>query len=332
MNVLVTGATGFIGVHLCKELVAAGHDVIGLDIHPLHPGAEVFLGDARARIANRLVDIAEPGAVERALDRRVDAVVHAAIVATSSGLEVKNPERIVAVNVVGTLEVLRAARSAGATRFVYISSSGVYGHTDPSLTLDETRTLQLTNIYPVAKYSSERITEWFGAEEGMTTASARIAAPYGPLERATGTRSAMSPVYRLVHAAVEGRSIALGDGARSRDWTHATDISRALRVLIEAPSLRHRCYNVSSGVTRPLRDVTAILGRLAPEFAWRESAEGGDEGEIPMEIRGPVNVERIFGEGFAPRYSLEEGLEECLRWVRKLRASGIRLDAGGRAP
>jgi nucleoside-diphosphate-sugar epimerase len=214
MKILVTGATGFIGVHLVKHLVESGHDVIGLDVHPPHPAADIFLKSVRDHIRFAQADIADLEALRRAVDGAVDAVIHAAVIATSSGLEASNPARIIDVNIIGTLETLRCAREAGARRFVYVSSSGVYGHTDPDVVLREADHLQLTNIYPIAKYANERIVQWFARDGGITAGSARVAAPYGPMERSTGTRSAMSPIYRLVRAALAGRSIQIRDPGR----------------------------------------------------------------------------------------------------------------------
>jgi UDP-glucose 4-epimerase len=326
MRILVTGATGFIGVHLVKHLVEAGHEVVGVDIHPPHPAADIFLRPAGRHVRFARADIADPEALQRTVDGSIDAVIHAAVIATSSGLESSNPERIVDVNIVGTLNTLRFARRAGARRFVYISSSGVYGHTDPDVILREADRLQLTNIYPIAKYTNERIVQWFAADTDMTAGSARIAAPYGAMERATGTRSAMSPIYRLVRAALAGRSIEIRDPQRKRDWTHASDVAQALRLIAESPALSHECFNISSGRVDTLAAVADILAALAPGFSWTATPGEGDIETIPSEERGPVDVSRIAALGFSPRYNLEEGLHDTVSWVRTLHAAGIRFD------
>jgi UDP-glucose 4-epimerase len=323
MIVLVTGATGFIGTHLVKDLVEAGHRVVGVDINPPHPAGEMFLQPVASRVQFVQADVSSPGAVHRVVRTPVDAVIHA----ISSGLG-NPPERIATVIVVSALEMLRFAQQAGARRFVFVSSSGVYGQTDPGIPIAETHPAQLTSVYPIAKFSSERIVQWFAAHEGMTAVSARIAAPYGPMERPTPTRKTMSPIHRLVHAALEGRTIEIPGPQRKRDWTHAADIAQGLRLLVEQPDPPESCYNVSCGSTASLATVAEILARLAPEFSWVAAEGEGNVGDAPVEHRGPMDIGRLRALGFAPKYGVEEGLQDTMVWVRRFRAAGIHLGDG----
>jgi nucleoside-diphosphate-sugar epimerase len=324
MITLVTGATGFIGTHLVKELSEAGHQVIGVDISPPHPAAVMFLQSVASHITFELADLGVPGALQQVIQGPLDTVVHG----ISSGLGISSPERIVAVNVVSTLEVLRLARRAGAGRFIYISSSGVYGDTDPEVPITESHHLELTHAYPMAKYACEHITAWSAAQEGMTAASVRIAAPYGPMERPTRTRQAMSPIHSLVHAAIEGRMAEIHDPGMKRDWTHASDIARALRILVEHPALPYGCYNVSCGHVASLQTVADLLAQLVPQFAWKVDHAKRDAASVGTERRGPMDIQRLRDLGFVPRFSLQEGLGDTLNWVRSFRAAGIRLNDG----
>ena len=140
----------------------------------------------------------------------------------------------------------------------------------------------------------------------------------------------MSVIYALVGAAVAGTRIRLSGADRARDWTHAADIARAIRLLVEAPSLQHACYNISSSAVASLARVADTLTRLSPGFSWQPAAGGhADVDGTLAQRRGPLDIERIRAVGFTPRCTLEEGLRDTVTWVRRTEAMGMSADAGG---
>ena len=319
MRIAVTGATGFIGTHLVKELAASGHDVVGVDLRPPDEVTAAYLGPDGDRVRFATADLAVRGHLEDAAPGPFDGVVHAAVVTSTAEVEAADPERVVSVNLLGTIETLRVARVWRARRFIYVSSSGVYGETDPAIPLTEDAPLQLRSLYTMTKYASERLVASANGEDGLAGASIRIAAPYGPMERPTGARTVMSLIHGLVHAAVEGRPVRLAGGGHGRDWTYAGDVGRAVGWLLRAPRLAHACYNVSSGTIRTVAEVARTLALLVPGFAWRPAASSacdldGGRGQR----RGPLDLARIHALGFAPRYGLREGLEETVAWIRRV--------------
>ena len=273
MIVLVTGATGFVGAHLVRELAGGGHEVAGVDLSPPDRYVTSYIGGAGAHVRFVTADVTKRGALKAAVPGPIDAVVHAAAVTSTPEFEARDPQRVVAVNLLGTLEVLRYARQAGARRFVYVSSSGVYGETDPASPLRESHPVQLTTLYAMTKYASEQVVA-ANAGNSLETASVRIAAPYGPMERPTGARTVMSVIYALVRAAMAGETVRIAGAEVTRDWTHAADVGQAIRLLLEASRLTHPCYNVSSGVAVPLGGVADTLARIAPPFAWQPAPPG----------------------------------------------------------
>ena len=329
MRVVITGAAGFIGAHLVKEFAGAGHSVVGIDLSPPSRGQVLFLGEVARSVRFVQADLGVSETLE-AIEAPADAIVHAAVVTSTPEVEQREPQHVVSVNLLGTLEALRYASRAGAGRFVYVSSSGVYGETDPGVALAESAPVQLTSLYTLTKYASEQVVASANGRQNLTSVSVRIAAPYGPMERPTGARTIMSVIHALVRAAIAGTPVRLSGADRMRDWTHATDIARAIRLLAEAPSLQYACYNLSSGVVAPLALVADTLTRLAPGFSWQPIATGRSDVDGTLtQRRGPLDIQRIRALGFTPRYTLEEGLRDTVTWVRRIAGLGISASAGG---
>lgn len=344
-TILVTGAAGFIGLHIAKSLAEAGRHVIAMDINPPDARAERFLEDAASRVRFVEADVTAPDQLEAAAAETVDAIVHAAVLTSTPDVEARLPERVVAVNLLGTVHMLKLAERLRTRRFVYISSSGVYGETDPAVALLETAPVRLGSLYTMTKYASEQLVA-AANNPALSTATLRIAAPYGPTERPTGARTVMSVIYALVDAAVDGRVVRLLAADRARDWTYAGDIAQAARLLIDTPELAHRCYNVSSGASAPLSRVAYALRRIEPAFSWGRAddpaterggpvSRGGDTARAhddtvdidgaAAQRRGPLDTTRIRSLGFVPRYALDDGLRDTVTWVRRLReAAGTR--------
>jgi len=319
MSILVTGGTGFVGIHVLRELAGRGGSVISLATGgSLDAGAQEFLSGVEGRITCREADVRDLDAVRRLIrDARVRVLVHGAAVTAIGSLEAAAAHEAVMVNVGGTATVLEAARLEGVERFMLLSSATVYGSSPPSIPLDEDRALAPQGIYGVTKRAAEEIVSRYFDLFGMTGAILRISTPYGPLERPTGQRTVMSPVYDWCRAALHGKDVALEEDLE-RDFTHCGDTARCIVEACHAAKLGYRVYNVSSGENFRFSSVLEILSRLRPSFRFRVQNTGVGSGFFRDSLRGPLAIERARNDlGFVPQYDLESGLREYLRWLEK---------------
>jgi UDP-glucose 4-epimerase len=320
VTVLVTGAAGFVGLNIVRALATRGMSVVALARR--EPDAETrrFLapvahlvrfaeGDVRDRVA--LVALVRREGIRR--------IVHGAAV-TSLEAERDDPAGFVDVNLGGTLNVLEAARAVAAERVVLISSSAVYGApTDRARPIEEDDRLQIGGIYTICKQAGEELCRRYGELYGLSAVAGRLGSAYGPMERPTGSRSTMSQVYALVHAALEGRALRIYGTERLRDACYIEDVADAFCRLTLAERLAHTRYNVSAGTAHSLRQIAAVVAELVPGATWLPAATPEEADLVvrsPSE-RGPMSLARLRDElGFAPRYGLREGLADYLAWLR----------------
>jgi nucleoside-diphosphate-sugar epimerase len=328
--ILVTGATGFYGINAVKHLVSCGEHVVATDLAEFPAAsAQFFTEEERARIQYEACDVTDRETIGRVFEQHsIQRVIHAGAVTVLPSEDEEKARLVMDVNAVGTLNLLEASSIYGIKQFVYISSSGVYGSRGQGVApLHETTPYDPMGLYVAAKIYSELMCRRFSEFGRFGVAVARIGSPYGPWERPTGTRHAMSFVYSMVSKAVAGEELRIFGIDSARDWTHMGDIARATIALAfaEPGSLKHLIYNVTTGLNVSTGRMAERLKQVIPGFCYQavdEEAQANVVAHLPNP-RGPLDVSRLINDcGFRFAYDIDAGLADYVDWFRAFKQVG----------
>ena len=313
---LVTGSAGFIGSHLLEHLLRHGQQVVSLDNFATGQRdnlreVEHAVG-AQAWRRHRLIEasITDLQACREAC-RAVDIVLHQAALG-SVPRSIADPMATHATNVTGFANMLAAARDAGVRRFVYASSSSVYGDA-PGLPKREEVTGNLLSPYAVSKRVNELYADVFARCYGLQTIGLRYFNVFGRRQDPEGAYAAVIP--RWIRAMLTGEAVEInGDGETTRDFCYVANAVQAnvMAALTDNPSAINRVYNVAVGERTTLYSLfdmlRSLLGKERMEPVYRPFRDG-DVRHSHADIR--LAREML---GYAPTHSLASGLREALAW------------------
>jgi UDP-glucose 4-epimerase len=310
-RVLVTGGAGFIGSHLVDTLLARGAEHVTV-LDNLTNGSAANLahlaGDPRFSFVEG--DIRSDDAAVAALEG-VDTVFHLACLGVRHSLH--DPYENHEVNASGTLRMLTRARRLGVGRFVYVSTSEVFG-TAQYAPMDERHPTWPETVYGGSKLAGEAYTRAFYRTYGFDTVVVRPFNTYGPRSHFEGDSGEVLP-RTIVRVLAGQRPVIFGDGEQTRDFMHVSDTTRALALIGEADAASGQTINLGSGTEVTMNDlartVAARTGR--PDLAAEH-----------LDAR-PGDVRRLIGDaslvrsltGFAPAVGFDDGVAELVEWFRR---------------
>jgi UDP-glucuronate 4-epimerase len=316
-SILVTGCAGFIGSHLCENLLGQGHRVIGLDnfdpfydrsikernlagfaAHPHFSFHELELQLGAESLADALP--AEP----------IDVVVHLAAKA-GVGPSVREPAAYLQVNVVGTVQLLEWMRQRGISKLFFASSSSVYGNTPEHPFREEMPLLQACiSPYAASKLACEQLTYTYHHLYRLDVLNARFFTVYGPRQRPD------LAIHKFVQLLRTGQPISVyGDGSTARDYTFVLDtvdgISRGIEYLLSHTQV-YETINLGNHRPVPLLELIQAVGAAVghtPELTF-QPMQAGDVDVTYADIRKAQNLL-----GYAPQTTLAEGLRQFVTWL-----------------
>ncbi|WP_292072382.1 NAD-dependent epimerase/dehydratase family protein [Brevundimonas sp. UBA7534] len=315
--VIVTGAAGFIGMHVAERLLDRGETVVGVDVFNAY--YDPRLKEARAarleeRDGFRMVraDIAEPEAM-RALvaDSGADRVVH---LAAQAGVRysIENPFAYERSNLAGHLSILEACRHAGIQHLVYASSSSVYGDRplDGQGFREDDPTVSPVSLYAATKRSCELLSQSYARLYGFPQSGLRFFTVYGPWGRPD------MAYYSFTRKIVRGEPIEVyGEGRMARDFTYIDDIVDGVLGVLDRPPAQgaHEIYNIGDSQPVGLMEMIATL----------EAALGVTANKI-MRPMQPGDVTATYADvsklnaltGYRPKVALTQGLPRFVDWWR----------------
>jgi len=309
---LVTGAGGFIGSHLVERLVRDGYQVRALlrytsrrargDLDHLPP-------DVMESVECVHGNIEDPMATAAAV-RGCSTVLHlAALIGIPYSYAA--PQQYVATNVVGTLNLLEAARAEGVGRVVCVSTSEVYGSARYT-PIDEEHPLQAQSPYAATKIGAEKLGQSYGLSFGLPVTVVRPFNTYGPRQ------SARAVIPTIIAQVLAGREIRLGSLEPVRDFTFVSDTVAGLVAAAAADTPPGDVFNIGSGVAVSIRELVELIQGLcgtALPVVSDEARVRPDQSEV-RELRCDGKRARTVL-GWQPTWTLADGLRETIGWIRE---------------
>ncbi len=309
MRILVTGGAGFIGSHLVEKLLSLGHDVAILDDFNDFYDPQIKRQNIAAvakDVAIHHLDLRDSGAVRNLFHReKFEAIAH---LAARAGVRpsIQNPQLYYDTNVDGTLHLLDAARVTGVERFIFASSSSVYGNSKSVPFSEDRQLIQTLSPYGATKIAGEFLCSTYSHLYGMRVVALRYFTVYGPRQRPD---LAIHQFTRRIHA---GKPIdQFGDGTTRRDYTYIDDIIQGTIAALKYDGPMFDIFNLGENETIQLRDLIAGIENALGEKA-KINRLPEQPGDMPVTYADISKARELLG--YNPSTRLSDGLPRFIEW------------------
>ena len=311
MKILVTGGAGFIGSHIVDRCVAEGHEVRVLDNL-----SNSTIMNLEEHIRKRTIeflkgDIRDQKAVKDSI-RNIDAIFHEAA-QVSIPLSMNDPMYTDDVNVRGTLNLLAAASEEGVERFVYASSSSVYG--DPArLPVTEDTPFQPLSPYAVSKIAGEAYCLSFWKAWGLPTVCLRYFNVFGSRQGSSGYASVIPAFIRSL---LDRKPMTIfGDGSQTRDFVHVRDVVEANMLALEVDSALGDVFNIGSGKPTSIANLSETLRDTSKRESPPPVHVPPRKGDVKHSVAEVTKAEKVLH--CSAKVSLRSGLETLFSYYESL--------------
>jgi len=310
MDLLVTGVAGFIGSHLAERLLKEGFQVIGLDSFLDYYPKKIKENNLKGLVSDNKFTFIEGSIFELNLKeilKRVDAIFHQAAIPGVRASWGKEFNKYIENNILGTQVLLEACKDAKIKKFIYASSSSVYGDAD-ELPIKETSATKPVSPYGVSKLAGEHLATLYYKGYDISTVSLRYFTVYGPRQRPD------MGFHKFITAILLEQEIEIyGTGDQTRDFTFIDDVVEAnLQAFIKGKN--GDVYNVGGGSRIALIEVIKIIEEIAGRKAILKYVEH-QRGDAQHTYADISKAKRDFG--YTPRVDIYEGLKRHYDWLKE---------------
>lgn len=311
-KILVTGVAGFIGSHLAERLLKEGFGVVGVDSFEDYYPQWIKEKNIHELLKNKNFHLLKASILQKDLFsspllKNVRFIFHQAAQAGVRKSWGKNFEAYTSNNILATQRLLEFARDKGVEKFIYASSSSVYGNTDV-LPVREDATTRPLSPYGVSKLAGENLCYLYFKNFGISTVSLRYFTVYGPRQRPD------MAFHRFIRGIVLGEEIELyGDGTQTRDFTYVDDVIEANILSLNSPA--GETFNIGGGKRISIVDALRLIEKLTGRKAKLKKLEA-QKGDLKDTWADIEKAKKVIG--YKPKVGIEEGLEKEIEWIKKI--------------